>query len=114
MGSTPLCATQEGGTQIDVMTVNVLIGGPGPITVTNIRYTAGSNGSIVGSAGTGPVQLKVAGGGAVGPPFTLSTANTSNAWLTDDLAVRWHGERADHPAVAAGRDLAAGDQRVGR
>ena len=28
------------------------------------------------------MQLKVAGGGAVGPPFTLSTANTSNAWLT--------------------------------
>ncbi len=82
MGSSPLCASQEGGTQIDVMTVNVLIGGPGPITVTNIRYTAGSNGSLDGSAGTGPVQLQVAGGGAVGPPFTLSTANTSNAWLT--------------------------------
>ena len=82
MGSSPLCATQEGGTQFDVMTVNVLIGGPGPITVSNIRYTAGSNGSIDGSASTGPVQLKVAGGGAVGPPFTLSTANTSNAWLT--------------------------------
>jgi hypothetical protein len=82
MGSSPLCASQDGGTQFDVMTVNVLIGGPGPITVTNIRYTAGSNGTLDGSAGTGPVKLQVAGGGAVGPPFTLSTANTSNAWLT--------------------------------
>ena len=82
MGSSPLCAAQEGGTQLDVMTINILIGGPGPITVTNIRYTGGSNGALAGSAGTGPVQLKVAGGGAVGPPFTLSTADTSNAWLT--------------------------------
>ena len=82
MGSTPLCANQEGGTKLDVMTINVLIGGPGPITVSNIRYTGGSNGTLAGSAGTGPVQLKVSGGGAVGPPFTLSTANTSNAWLT--------------------------------
>ena len=83
MGSTPLCASQDGGTQIDVMTVNVLIGGPGPITVTNIRYTGWlQRQRSSGSAGTGPVQLQVAGGGAVGPPFTLSTANTSNAWLT--------------------------------
>ena len=82
MGSSPLCAAQAGGTQLDVMTVNVLIGGNGPITVSNIRYTAGSNGSLAGSASTGPVQLEVQGGGAVGPPFTLSTADTSNAWLT--------------------------------
>ncbi len=114
MGSTPLCASQEGGTQIDTMTVNVLIGGPGPITVTNIRYTAGSNGSLNGSAGTGPVQLKVAGGGAVGPPFTLSTAEHVERVAHDDLADGWHRERADHAALAAGRDLAAGDQRVGR
>jgi putative cell wall-binding protein len=82
LGSTPLCAAQEGGTKLDVLTVNVLIGGPGPITVSNIRYTAGSSGSIDGSASNGPVQLKFDGGGAVGPPFSLVTANTSNAWIT--------------------------------
>ncbi len=82
LGSTPLCGAQEGGTKLDVLTVNVLIGGPGPITVSNIRYTAGSSGSIDGSASNGPVQLKFDGGGAVGPPFSLVTANTSNAWIT--------------------------------
>lgn len=82
LGSTPLCAAQEGGTKLDVLTVSVLIGGPGPITVGNIRYTAGSSGSIEGSASNGPVQLKFDGGGAVGPPFSLVTANTSNAWIT--------------------------------
>ena len=82
LGSTPLCASQAGGTKLDVLSVNVLIGGPGPITLSNIRYTGGSNGTLAGSASTGPVQLKFTGGGAVGPPFTLGTANTSNAWLT--------------------------------
>ncbi|HTN80376.1 MAG TPA: cell wall-binding repeat-containing protein, partial [Acidimicrobiales bacterium] len=48
----------------------------------NIRYTPGSNGSLDGSAGTGPVKLMVAGGGAVGPPFQLVTADSSNAWIT--------------------------------
>ncbi len=83
MGSTPLCAMQDGGTKFDVFTVSVLIGGPGPITVSNIRYTAGSNGTIEGSASNGPVQLQFPGGGAVGPPFSLVTADTSNAWITD-------------------------------
>ena len=55
----------------------------GPITVSNIRYTAGSNGTIEGSASNGPVQLQFPGGGAVGPPFSLVTADTSNAWITD-------------------------------
>ncbi len=83
MGSTPLCAMQDGGTKFDVFTVSVLIGGPGPITVSNIRYTAGSTGRIEGSASNGPVQLQFQGGGAVGPPFSLVTADTSNAWVTD-------------------------------
>ena len=83
MGSTPLCAAQEGGTKFDVVTVSVLIGGPGPITIGNIRYTAGSSGTIDGSASTGPVQLQFQGGGAVGAPFSLVTADTSNAWVTD-------------------------------
>ena len=74
---------KTGGTKFDVFTVSVLIGGPGPITVSNIRYTAGSNGTIEGSASNGPVQLQFPGGGAVGPPFSLVTADTSNAWITD-------------------------------
>ncbi len=29
------------------------------------------------------MQLQFQGGGAVGPPFSLVTADTSNAWVTD-------------------------------
>ncbi len=103
LGSSPLCASQDGGTKFDVMTVNVLIGGNGPIKVSNIRYTAGMNGTVVGSASDGPVQLIVSGGGAVGPPFTLSTADNSNAWLSTISMTGGTVERADPVAVSAGR-----------
>ena len=114
MGSSPLCASQDGGTQLDVMTVNVLIGGPGPITVTNIRYTAGSNGSAqrLGRHGSGAAAGRRRWRGR--PAVHALDGQHLERVAHDDLAVGWHGERADHPAVAAGRDLAARHRRSGR
>ena len=111
MGSSPLCASQEGGTQLDTMTVNVLIGGPGPITVTNIRYTGGSNGTLNVVVGTGPVPRSL--GAVRSDRPSRSDRQHVERVAHHDFTVGRHGELSDPVAVAAGRDLAPCHQRVG-